>query len=224
MEDKNRPTTARKKNSLAATLRNFNRFRLCVWLVLVVAVCIGLFLFFRLSKNNTIGFFVNDSINITPKQVMEISEIGEWEFLSVEDEEMVDTLRKGIFYDDYLVRIYYGTLRLGFDLGEAKENWITMDKGTLNVVLPAIRLLDERFIDEARTKSFFESGSWSDRDRDDLYQRAYRKMIHRCLTVENIQCAKENAGREFRRMLTDLGYDDVQIRFEEATENPYSPD
>lgn len=88
---------------------------------------------------------------------------------------MIDTVRKGFFKDDELIRIYYGTLRLGFDMSEAKADWIKADKDTLVITLPKIKLLDENFIDEARTKSFFESGSWSDKDRADMYKRAYAK-------------------------------------------------
>ena len=41
------------------------------------------------------------------------------------------------------------------------------------VALPKIELLDKDFIDEARTKAFIETGSWTDADRDSLYHRAY---------------------------------------------------
>ena len=50
----------------------------------------------------------------TPTQITAMKEIGEWEFLVVHDEELVDTVRKGVFTDDSLIRIYYGTYALGF--------------------------------------------------------------------------------------------------------------
>ena len=51
----------------------------------------------RSCRHDTITTHVNDKIDITPTQVLAIKEIGEWEFLSIEDEEMVDTVRKKLF-------------------------------------------------------------------------------------------------------------------------------
>ena len=157
---------------------------------------------------------VDDKINLTPTQVKEMKEIGEWEFLSIEDEEMVDTTRKRLFKDDELIRIYTGTLRLGIDLTEAKDDWLTTDGDTLRVTLPPIKLLDEDFIDEAKTQSFFESGSWSDKARDDMYHRAKEKMKQRCLTKENISSAEDNAMKQFFQMFKAMGFEFVEVRFD----------
>ena len=66
----------------------------------------------------------NEKIDITPLQIRSIEQIGEWSFLEINDEELVDTVRHGFFSDDKLVRIYYGTLRLGINLKEAHEGWL----------------------------------------------------------------------------------------------------
>ncbi len=58
---------------------------------------------------------------LSPTQIRTIENIGQWEFLSISDEELIDTTRHGFFGDDKLVRIYYGTLRLGIDMKEVKE-------------------------------------------------------------------------------------------------------
>ena len=63
----------------------------------------------------------NQSIDITPTQIRSIEQIGKWSFLEISDEEIVDTIRRGFFSDDELVRIYYGTLRLGVDTRQAHE-------------------------------------------------------------------------------------------------------
>ncbi len=105
-------------------------------------------------KRSQIGITHTDKIDITPVQIERIRDIGQWEFLAISDEELVDTVRHGFFGDDELARIYYGTLRLGIDLQETSEGWIKMDKDTVVVMLPPIKLLDEKFIDEARTKTF----------------------------------------------------------------------
>ena len=106
-------------------------------------------------------------------------EIGEWEFLQLTDEELIDTVKHGFFGDSELARIYYGTLRLGINLHQAPPGWIVQDKDTLRLSLPPIQLLDQDFIDEARTKAFFESGKWTEADRKQLYERAYSRMKQR---------------------------------------------
>ena len=166
------------------------------------------------EKNNTIELGVDDRIGDTPTQIESMKAIGEWEFLSVSNEELVDTARKGLLSDDHLVRIYYGTLRLGINMHQARPHWLTVSGDTATAVLPKVGLLDKDFIDEARTKSFYESGSWRESDREALYKKAYRMMLQRCMTPSNLKAAEENAEAQFRKMLLALGYKTVIIKFE----------
>ena len=166
------------------------------------------------EKNNTIELGVDDRIGDTPTQIESMKAIGEWEFLSVSNEELVDTVRKGLLSDDHLVRIYYGTLRLGINMHQARPHWLTVSGDTATAVLPKVGLLDKDFIDEARTKSFYESGSWQESDREALYKKAYRMMLQRCMTPTNLKAAEENAEAQFRKMLLALGYKNVIIKFE----------
>ncbi len=168
----------------------------------------------RSCKDDSLTVHVDDKIDITPTQVMEMKEIGEWEFLAIEDEEMVDTVRKRLFKSDELIRIYKGTLRLGIDLAEAKDDWVKLSGDTLHVTLPRVKLLDEDFIDEAKTQAFFESGTWSDKARDDLYHRAKAKMKARCLTKENMASAEDNAMKQFFQMFKAMGFENIEVRFE----------
>ena len=141
-----------------------------------------------------------------------MKQIGEWEFLSVADEELIDTLRAGFFKDDELIRIYYGTLRLGIDMREVDDDWLEHDGDTLVVKLPPVKLLDEQFIDEARTQSFFESGKWTDADRHAMYERARERMKVRALNSSNLKSAEENATRQFYQLMRSMGYDNVRVR------------
>lgn len=155
----------------------------------------------------------DQTIDVTPEQIEQIKAIGEWEFLSVAFEEMVDTTRKGFFRDDHLTRIYYGTLRLGVDMQQVDFGWIQVRGDSIEVTLPAIRLLDKNFIDEARTKSFYENGRWKPADREALYQRARQRMLKRGLTKQYIETAKTNGEAQFRQMMLSMGYEHVSIRF-----------
>jgi hypothetical protein len=154
-------------------------------------------------------------IDITPEQIQSIKAIGEWEFLSISDEEMVDTIRKGIFSDDHLVRIYYGTMRLGINLKQVESGWISTNGDTLNIMLPQIALLDKDFIDEARTKSFFESGSWSPKDREAMMRRAYQRMLQRGLTPQNLEAARVNGDAQVRQVMQGMGFKHVKIQYKD---------
>lgn len=182
--------------------------------VAVLALILGIWLILSVKKTE-ISVDVDQKINITPEQIESIKAIGEWEFLSIADEEMVDTLRKGIFSDDHLVRIYYGTVRLGINMQQVGPEWIKASGDSIEVTLPKIGLLDRDFIDEARTKSFHESGRWKPADREALYRKAYQKMLKHCLTRENIHSAQVNGEAQFRHMMQAMGYEHVLIKWEE---------
>lgn len=197
-----------------ATVHGVGRIKLYAIGAIVVLVIVASAYLVRQCRGNSITAHVNDSIDITPTQVLAMEEIGEWEFLSIEDEEMVDTVRKKLFGTDELIRIYRGTLRLGIDLSEAREDWVAVSGDTLRIVLPKVKLLDDDFIDEAKTQPFFESGTWSDQARSDLYHRAKARMKARCLTKENIASAEDNAMKQFYQMFKAMGYETVEVRFE----------
>lgn len=186
-----------------------------VALVVVAAILIGVaYWFTRGVEQSTLTVETDKTIDITPEQIQSIKAIGEWEFLSVSDEEMVDTIRKGIFSDDHLVRIYYGTLRIGINMHQVSPGWLKASGDSVTVILPNVGLLDKDFIDEARTKSFYESGRWSAADREALYKRAYQKMLKACLTESNLQSAENNADTQMRSMMKSMGFKTVIVRFE----------
>ncbi|MBQ1649774.1 MAG: DUF4230 domain-containing protein [Prevotella sp.] len=161
---------------------------LCFLAIVGVIVWMG----YKIKDDSfTIGY--SDKIDDTPTIVEQMKEIGQWEFLSISDEELVDTVRRGFFSDDELVRIYYGTMRLGIDFSQCDEKWIEREGDTIKVDLPPVRLLDENFLDETRTKSFFESGKWTNADRKAMADRAKALMRKRCLTKENMDLAQKNA-------------------------------
>ena len=80
--------------------------------------------FYWLTKDNEVSVVQEDKTTLSPTQVESIENIGQWEFLSVSYEELIDTIRRGFWGDDQLVRIYYGTLRLGIDMKDVKKGWL----------------------------------------------------------------------------------------------------
>ena len=189
-----------------------NYIRWTVRGLLLVAVIIVLWWVLFAEKDNHISLEIDNGIDVTPEQIASIKAIGQWEFLSVSDEELVDTVRKGFFSDDQLVRIYYGTLRLGIDMSRAR---IYMQGDTVMLSAPPVGLLDQNFIDEARTKAFYESGKWQPKDREALYHKARRQMLAHGLTPENLRNAEQNADTQLRQMLKAMGYQNIVIKFED---------
>lgn len=202
------------------------RKKILLFAVIILAVIALVVSLYQLNKDSFITISQNKKIDITPTQIRSIEAIGEWEFLAISDEELIDTIYHGFLgYKSELVRIYYGTLRLGIDLRDAQPGWIKVKQDTIFATLPPIKLLDKNFIDEAKTQSFYQSGSWDAQAREQLYQKAYKVMLRRCMTPSNIKSAQENASRQFYHLLTSMGYDFIKISFQNqnATKSP-APD
>ena len=191
------------------------KLKMVLVFLLIGIVAIAAIWLYQGVQQTEICIEVDQRIDITPEQIQQIKDIGEWEFLSVADEQLVDTVRKGILSDDHLVRIYYGTMRLGINMKQVEPGWIKAEGGSILVTLPAIGLLDRDFIDEARTRSFHESGSWSAHDREALYKRAYRRMLQHGLTPENLTAARQNGEALFRQLLRSMGFERVGIKWKE---------
>lgn len=193
-------------------IRTIKRIGIC--LILLAFLAFGGWVFW-MNKDNEVAVEPQQQVELSPTQVRSIEAIGQWEFLAVSDEELVDTIRKGFFYDDQLTRIYYGTLRLGVDMSRVQEGWVTMRGDTIVCTLPPVQLLDKNFIDEARTRSFYESGKWSNADREALYLKACDMMRRRCLTAQNMNTARDNGRTQFRHLLQTMGFDKVVVKYED---------
>ena len=190
------------------------QYKIVIGAVIVIAVVAMFFWVKSAFKDNYLELGTNEHIDATPTQIQSIRAIGEWEFLSVSAEEMVDTVRKGFFSDDELVRIYYGTLRLGIDMQNLSEDAIRVQGDTLQVTLPKVGLLDKDFIDESKTKPFYESGKWSPQAHDALYRKARNQMLHHCLTKDNLTAAQSNAESQLSNLFHTLGYKNISLHFE----------
>lgn len=179
----------------------------CVIILAVVVV--------RCSNTTALHLGGKGKLTMTATQIDSLRSIGQWEFLSIADEEVVDTIRHGFFGDDRLARIYYGTLRLGIDLSKAPDGWISNDKDTVVVTLPKAQLLDDNFVDEARTRSFIETGKWTENDRAALTRKAVVVMRRRCMTEANIKRANNNAKVQMATLVKSMGFQHVRVEVAE---------
>lgn len=180
-------------------------------LAAVIVILVAIVVWRLATARTEIHYAQEGRMEITPVQIEKIKSIGQWEFLSISDEEIADTIRHGFFGDDELSRIYYGTLRLGIDFSKAPEGWIKMDDDTVMVTMPPVKLLDDKFVDEAATKSFIEDGKWSEADRAALTAKAEAAMRRRCLTMQNYNKAKENGKKQLTQLINALGFKYVKV-------------
>lgn len=184
-----------------------------VTLLLLAIIVFAAIWLYKGVQQTEVSLGADQRIDLTPQQIQSIKDIGQWEFLSVSDEQLIDTTRRGIFSDDHLVRIYYGTMRLGIDMRQLETGWIQREGDSLTITLPPIGLLDRDFIDEARTRSFHESGRWSAQDREALLKRAYQRMLQHGMTRQNIESARQNGESLFRQMMRSMGFEHVNIQW-----------
>ena len=188
-------------------------FRLGIILLGVSLVIVAVFWLRSCTKGDHIEIGADEAIDATPTQIQSIKAIGEWEFLSVSLEELTDTVRKGLLSDDELARIYYGTLRLGINMHHVEPGWLKAEGDSVSLSLPEVALLDRDFIDEARTKPFFESGKWKPEDREALYRQAHERMLQNGLTKENLAAAEDNAREQITSLMRAMGFRKVTITF-----------
>ena len=188
-------------------------FKLGLILLGAVLVIAGAFWLRSCTKGDYIEIGADNAIDASPTQIQSIKDIGEWEFLSVSLEELADTVRKGFFSDDELARIYYGTLRIGINMHQVEPGWLTAEGDSVSLSLPPVALLDRDFIDEARTKPFFETGTWKPEDREALYRLAHKNMLTHGLTKENLATAEDNAREQITSLMKTMGFKKVTIIF-----------
>ncbi len=181
----------------------------------IAAVCVAVWLWKGVSEAEiTIGS--DKTINVTPERIAEIRRLGQWEFLTVMDEVVVDTVRyRHIVSDDRLTCIYRGTVRLGINLDHASSDWVSNHGDTIEVRLPAPSVLDDRFIDEARTDVFYQSGKWGAYARESMYRRAAAQMKADALSPENIVAVRRAAADRFTSLFRSLGAAEVTVTFDE---------
>ena len=98
-------------------------------------------------------------------------------------------------------------------MNKTGKTWLTTDHDTVKVTLPPIQLLDNNFIDEARTRAVYESGKWTEDDKAMLTIRASEAMKTQCVTEQNIRSAEQNATVQFANLLHSMGFEYVKVGF-----------
>ena len=190
-------------------------WRITFFLLLVALIGYGSMVAYRTLTNSSDA--VEKPIEQSPEEIMRLQAIGQWEFLSVEAEELVERHYSGLMSERDLVCIYRGTLRLGVDMRKLPSDWVEMKERSAILHLPQPSLLDENFLDESRTTVFFEQGVFRPEERDAMRTEAKDKMKQRAMTAENLSIARRNAEAQFQKLFLATGYEDVVVEFDTKT-------
>lgn len=184
-------------------------------IIVAIAVVVGcVWLYLKTSDDKAPQVVQTRQTRMLPAQVEWMKGIGQWEFLTISDEEVVEKRRKGFFSDDCLIRIYKGTLRLGIDTRKASAGWIVHRNDTVFVTLPPVELLDKDFIDESATVSFYEKGRWTEADRAAMYRQAAHMMRSGCLTKANVKKAEDIGAEKVKQFITAFKKVTVVVKYE----------
>ena len=190
-------------------------WRITFFVLLVALIGYGAMMAYRTLTNSNDA--VEKPIEQSPEEIMRLQAIGQWEFLSVEAEELVERHYSGLMSERDLVCIYRGTLRIGVDMRKLPSDWVEMKERSAILHLPQPSLLDENFLDESRTTVFFEQGVFRPEERDAMRTEAKDKMKQRAMTAENLSIARINAEAQFQKLFLAMGYEDVVVEFDTKT-------
>lgn len=190
-------------------------WRITLFVLLVALIGYGAMVAYRTLTNSNDA--VEKPIEQSPEEIVRLQAIGQWEFLSVEAEELVERHYSGLMSERDLVCIYRGTLRIGVDMRKLPSDWVEMKERSAILHLPQPSLLDENFLDESRTTVFFEQGVFRPEERDAMRTEAKDKMKQRAMTAENLSIARRNAEAQFQKLFLAMGYEDVVVEFDENT-------
>ena len=190
-------------------------WRITLFVLLVGLIGYGAMVAYRTLTHSNDA--VEKPIEQSPEEIVRLQAIGQWEFLSVESEELVERHYSGLMSERDLVCIYRGTLRIGVDMRKLPTDWVEMQGRNAILHLPQPTLLDEDFLDESRTTVFFEQGVFRPEERDAMRTEAKDKMKKRAITAENLSIARRNAEAQFQKLFLAMGYEDVAVEFESST-------
>ncbi len=191
--------------------KTVKHWRITLILITLALIAYGLMVVYRSFTSTDSA--VDKSIVQSPEEIVHLRSIGQWEFLSVELEELVERHYTGLMSDRDLICIYRGTLRIGVDLRKLPEDWVEVKGRNAIVHLPQPSLLDENFLDESRTTVFMEQGLFRPEEREAMIAEAKNKMKQRALSTDNLSIARRNAESQFQKLFFAMGYEDVIVEF-----------
>ena len=191
--------------------KTVKHWRITLILITFALIAYGVMVVYRSFTSTDSA--VDKPIAQSPEEIVHLRSIGQWEFLSVESEELVERHHTGLMSDRDLICIYRGTLRIGVDLRKLPEDWVEVKGRNAVIHLPEPSLLDDNFLDESRTTVFMEQGMFRAEEREGMIAEAKNKMKQRALSTDNLSIARRNAESQFQKLFHAMGFEDVIVEF-----------
>ena len=195
---------------------------LYIYLVAIVAfLSIAAATYFALrhvTRHDEVAIVQEEQVDETPALVDSIRAIGEWQLTYLDIETQIDTVRSrwlGLVHDK-VVRRYYGHVSLGIDMQKLSADWYYRHGDSISLTLPKVRILDQNFIDESRTKLVEADDDEFEQDpqtKQDMLDRAHRIMLQRASTHEVLSKAERQATNRLTRRFQNIGYKHVEVYF-----------
>lgn len=119
--------------------------------------------------------------------------------------------------DDSIVKIFHGKINLGCDFSKVKRPIITNENGIVYVNLPKIQILDDKIIDESKSRTFYVPNRNLDFTKviGEMDEIAVDMMIDRCIEMNLVEKAEDLIIEQFYTMLSGVDVKDVIITFNE---------
>jgi hypothetical protein len=195
-----------------------------ILVLIIIALIIGIVLFFRISGISIPNPFIAkpiviDKTTIVVEEVHRLAELATATYY--EDYVIVKkrTRESTIFgmkvtdVDDELVLITKGKVRAGFDLSKLRQQDIISDSVSITLKLPKVQLLDV-ITNPSDFETFEESGDWS-YEEVTKYKNEARAAIEQSALNSGILELAEKAGKErLTSFMLALGFKEVTINYD----------
>lgn len=104
---------------------------------------------------------------------------------------------------------YPGSITLGINLRNLKEDWLQFNEDTLILHMPPIEILTPvyQYVDNSQKKILIQTGEWSNQELESLFERANYEMERKSMAEDScFTIAEENARKLLLNIIHSHGY------------------
>lgn len=186
-------------------------------ILLIVVLAVAIAIHFKTDGNSIVESKTEERDNSLPVVLDSIKTIGQWSMLSINTDVEADTVDNGFLGTKIRrkpVRVrYHGTLHYGIDMTELREDWAKVHGDTIDISLPAVKLLDERILDETDVKVIEGSQDFINRPAVGAALAAKAKRLMIAEGDKRKDEARRNAEETITRIFKYHGFKTVRITF-----------
>lgn len=188
-------------------------------ILLAVAILLVISALKTVVESSGVDTKVEKRIVMTPAVLDSIHSIKQWELASVPVKTVVDTveMRWMGLVKRTVSKKYEGCLSVGINLQSMPALRYRVSGDTISLVIPDVCVLDSNFIDETKTE-ILRSDNDDFEARPDvrkaMAERAKQRMLAEGLSPVTISECRHRAEKEVSERLKQIGYTEVEIRFE----------